>query len=189
VNPSKLLFLKLFFALCLAGCVARQPAPEFETDFVLRGKVGVRDAEESYSAALLWQQGDGRFQIDVWGPLGQGRVQLKGDGDNLALVNGAGEVLRSGSPREVMVAELGWYLPLEVLPAWVLGAPDPRLAAEEQAYDAAGRLQSFEQLGWHVGYDRFEPVTAAEGARVLPHLITARRGAYRVRVAVSSWTL
>ncbi len=45
--------------------------------FELNGKMAVRNAAERYSARFIWRQSGRVFDIDVWGPLGQGRVHLR----------------------------------------------------------------------------------------------------------------
>ncbi len=194
---SKRLVLLAFFAGLLAGC-ASLPQPGPAGGFVLRGKLGVVDARDSFSARFLWQQRDDEFAIELWGPLGQGRVNLTGRDGIIALREGDGTVIDSGPPDDVMRRHLGWSLPMAVLPAWVRGGPAPGHRVSGRVVDEDGRLTGFRQLGWTVELERFRPV---EGGRVpvsagpgpaapeavLPHRITASRGEYRVRLAVSDW--
>ena len=84
-------------------------------DFQLRGKLGVVEGRESFSARFLWRQRGPGFTIDLWGPLGQGRVRLSGDAQRIAVLDGNGVVLSEGDHAEVMHAHLGWALPLAVL--------------------------------------------------------------------------
>ncbi len=150
--------------------------------FGLRGKLGVVDGGQSYTARFLWRQTDERFGIDLWGPLGQGRVRLEGDNERITLIKG-GEVLAEGKHEEVMRSRLGWTLPLNVLPSWALGEPDSSLLVGAQQYDEEGRLVAFEQLDWRVTYTQFRMI----GERLLPRRITAHRGDYRVRLVISDW--
>jgi outer membrane lipoprotein LolB len=189
--------------MLVAGCATwHTPAPA-EGGFVSRGKLGVVAGEESFSARYLWQQDGAAFVIDLWGPLGQGRVQLAGDGTLLELREGDGTVVDRGPPAAVMQRHLGWSLPLSVLPQWVRGNPAPGRRVSGREFDDAGRLAAFRQLGWTVELERYRPVTepasasapAADGAAgqavtvSLPHRITARQGDYRVRLAVSTWQI
>ncbi len=152
--------------------------------FGLRGKLGVVDGSESYSARFLWQQTGQRFGIELWGPLGQGRMRLEGDNQRITLFKGD-EVLARGKHDEVMRTQLGWTLPLNVLPSWALGEPDSSLAVAAKGYDDEGRLVEFEQLDWQVTYTQFRQI----GERWLPRRITARRGDYRVRLVISTWDI
>jgi len=189
---SKLLCINVFLLIAGAGCAslpAEGPAPD---GFDLRGKLGVVQADESFSARFLWRQQAAAFRIDLWGPLGQGRVQLAGDEHTLELRDGDGSVISSGPPEAVMNRHLGWSLPLAVLPHWVRGRPAPNTSVAARVADEEGRLTAFRQLGWHVELERYQrlSVGAADGeAAYLPHRVTARRGAYRVRLAISEWQI
>lgn len=175
-----------------AGCTTlprEGPAPG---GFNLRGKLGVVDGTENFSARFLWRQQATAFDIDLWGPLGQGRVQLSGDERTLELRDGDGSVLSRGEPESVMQRHLGWSLPLSVLPHWVRGQPAPGMPASARQRDEAGRLIRFQQLGWEVDLERYQSLDGAEAeqtAPVLPYRITARRDTYRVRLAISEWQI
>jgi len=183
VVAYKLLFLNIFFATFCMACHTLEPKPSAD-GFSLRGKLGVIDGDESYSARFLWRQNGERFGIDLWGPLGQGRVRLEGDNEQIVLIKG-GEVLAQGKHDEVMRSRLGWTLPLNVLPSWALGEPDASLSVTAQEYDEEGHLIAFEQLNWRVTYTQFRLI----GERSLPRTITARRGDYRVRLIISAWDI
>ena len=190
--PGRMGSVHVLLCLVLAGCAGLPGPPEQPETFVLSGKVGVREADGSFSANLLWHQiGDG-FEIDLWGPLGQGRVKLvKKDGE-ITLESDRG-VLAQGEAETVMQTHLGWSLPLAVLPAWVQGGPLVDLPVTGLEEDAEGRVTGFQQLGWSVVLERYlgVPYGVGEGAgqRQLPRRITATRDDARVRLVVSEWRL
>ncbi|NIP16221.1 MAG: outer membrane lipoprotein LolB [Pseudomonadales bacterium] len=171
------------------SCTSISPPVDGPADFELRGKAGVVDGAESFSARFIWRQYGSAFSIDLWGPLGQGRVRLDGDERRLAIVDGSGAVLSEGPHADVMRAHLGWSLPLDVLPSWVLGTPGDGTGAGDRQYDDDGRLVGFEQLDWSVAYARHSEVQTLRGPRWLPGRITATRGDYRVRLSISDWML
>jgi outer membrane lipoprotein LolB len=185
-----------FFLAAGAGCVA-VPRPDVAPgEFVLRGKLAVTQEHDSFSARFLWHQQNDYFAMDVWGPLGQGRMRLEGTSEHLTLIDGHGGVVTEGAAEAVMTRHLGWSLPLAVLPEWVRGRPAPGPAATRRQTDAQGRLVAFDQLRWRVELDRFAAVRggvegAADAAPAawLPYRVTATRGAYRVRLAVSEWRI
>ena len=158
-------------------------------NFQLRGKLGVEQPSKSVSARFVWRQRDSGFTIDLWGPLGQGRVRLTGDAHRIAVVDGKGAILSEGDHDEVMRAHLGWTLPLEVLPDWVLGAPSNAALHQHPEYDAAGHLVAFKQLDWAVAYAQHREVVGPNGARWLPRKITATKGDYRIRLVITEWQI
>lgn len=196
-NTRKHLFCLLFF-LVLGGCVGLPRTAPGEGGFHLRGKLGVVYGEESFSAQFLWRQQAQAFTIDLWGPLGQGRVQLIGTDRRLALREADGTLISEGPPGVVMREHLGWTLPLDVLPLWVRGEPAPDRPVMARESNDRGQLTSFRQLGWQVTLERYRPVVAettgeAEAAPAepveLPHRVTAERDGYRVRLAIADWRI
>ncbi len=186
--------LLLAFSLTLgSGCATLPEQAPVAGGFHLLGKLGIVQGGDSVSARFLWRQSPRRFSIDLWGPLGQGRVNLVGSERRIELRRGDGSVISRGPPEAVMVEHLGWSLPLSVLPEWVRGRPAPGLPVNDPQYDAAGRLAAFEQLDWRVELERYQAVDggaaeAVEGAE-LPHRVTASRGAYRIRLVISEWRI
>ena len=159
------------------GCAGRQdPGPLVGQQFDLTGKIGVRGAGQSFSARFRWQQADERYRIELWGPLGQGRTLLNGDLTGIEIADASGAVIDRGEIRGVMERQLGWYLPLEAMPVWVQGQLLAGAPVSGLERDAAGRLASFEQLGWRLAIDR-----AADGQ---PKRLTAEDGVYRVRIVL-----
>jgi outer membrane lipoprotein LolB len=166
----------------LGGCAAR-PAVEQETwDFWASGKLAVRSAGEGHSARFNWRQFGRDYDIDVWGPLGQGRTQLAGDANRMMVSRGE-RMLDDGRPEDVMLRHLGWTFPVDALPAWLRGDPYEGLALTAVQEDDEGRVSGFEQAGWTVGFERFKDFAGGLG----PGRITATRGDYRVRVIVTEY--
>lgn len=127
-----------------------------ELNFQILGKIGVKQAGDGFSANFDWRQHtQARYEIDVWGPLGQGRTQLKGDQGAMQVSRGD-QVLALGQPDEVMLAHLGWSIPLDVLPAWIRGVPAAQYGVDDRRFDDQGRFVEFTQAGWAVTLDRYD---------------------------------
>ena len=189
MNAHKLLFFNIFFAVVCVGCASFTPLSDESADFQLRGKLGVVEGSESFAARFVWRQQGPGFTIDLWGPLGQGRLRLRGDAQRIAVLDGNDSIISEGDHAQVMLAHLGWTLPLAVLPDWVLGAPGTAVTSAGAQYDDAGHLVAFEQLDWAVAYAQHRQIDAPEGARWLPRKITATKGDYRVRLVISEWQI
>ena len=183
-RAAKPLILKAIFALLLlGGCVAKPVPLNPGVDFRVSGKFGIRDGREGYSARFSWQQSMDAYDIEVWGPLGQGRTQLRGDSLSMAVFQG-GEVLTRGAPEDVMAASLGWSVPVAVLPAWIRGMPHRQVAHAAAVRDDQGRYTEFVQADWRVELSRYE--RSVDGAT--PGRIVAENGARRVTVLVRDYT-
>jgi len=182
VFPPKLLFLNAIFVALwlLAGCVSVPPMSP-GTDFSIKGKIGVVEGGESWSARFVWRQSGERFEIDLWGPMGQGQTRLRGTPDRLEFIDADGDVRTSGSPEALMLAELGWSLPLSLLLDWLQGRPSANAPVADAISDPEGSLTGFRQLGWQVRLERAKQAPADAP----PRRITAEKPGYRVRVVVS----
>jgi outer membrane lipoprotein LolB len=186
----KLLFFHIFLLLTgLSGCQSLPAPAPGPGSFSLKGKVAVSEGGERFSANLLWQQDAEDFRIDLWGPLGQGRVRLVKQGQEVRLESTAGEVLAEGESERVMREQLGWSLPVAVLPAWVQGRPLAGVAAEDVRYDEAGRITAFRQLGWAVALEGYQTLSGELGARSLPSRVKALSDTASVRLVVSAWEI
>lgn len=185
MNVYKLLVLNTFFALLLAGCGSVPTRPVAPGGFELKGKLSVQQDGDRHSGSFIWRQQGGVFAIEVWGPLGQGRVHLTGDDQTLALLDAQGAVVRQGPSNAVMQAELGWYLPIGVMTTWVQGEAVADLPLVSPNYDAEGHLQSFEQAGWTIEFARFRDL---QGRR-LPGRVDVSRDATRIRLVIGHWQL
>ena len=143
--------------------------PPPQDGFLLRGKLAVEEAGQRHTANLLWRQQGEDFQVDLWGPLGQGRIQLVRRGAAVAILDGDGAVMTEGPVDQVMRDQLGWSLPLAVLPAWLQGHPLAGVPVEDTEHDAAGLLSAFSQLEWRVVYEQ----TTEVAGRILPRRLNA----------------
>jgi len=170
-------FLNVFLLFLVAGCQTRDVRVDAHHDFAIEGKLAVRSVEGQHSARFRWQQLGDSYRIELWGPLGQGRTILEGNARRLKIRDGGGRILQSGAVRTVMQKQLGWYLPLEALPQWVLGGPIPNLPVDRPQIDTRGRMLAFAQLGWSLGF-------VYEGEAREPRRVTATMGSYRVLMVV-----
>ncbi len=184
----KLLFLNVFLCFLCVGCVSRPFDAVRAGDFELKGKVAVKDAGDNFTARIHWRQQGDQFRIDLWGPLGQGRVQLLGSHAHIALLDGKGRIVTQGPQDSVMREQLGWSMPLDVLPAWVRGEPKSGIPSSDLEL-ADGVVRSFRQLDWLVTYGPYQSVESEREVRSLPRKITVENAVTRVRLVISEWRI
>ena len=145
----------------------------------LKGRIGVRTADDGFNAKLRWTQDRARFDAQVGGPLGIGNVQLQGDRRSVTLTDKDGVETRLSDAEPELYLRYGWTIPVGSLPFWLLGIPDPdRPAATE--IDEQGRLARLEQGGWAVTFSRYRGGAGQE----LPGRITASSSTTRVRIVI-----
>jgi outer membrane lipoprotein LolB len=152
------------------------------------GRLAVSDGRQSWQAGVNWRQRDESYFIDLIGPLGQGRLDIRGDADGVTLRDG--ERLLSAAEPETLLVRAGIApVPIAGLRHWLLGLPTPNGSARRVVGDD-GLLRRLQQDGWEIVYVNY--TTVADIA--MPQRIDARRtdtrhGALDVRLLINRWTL
>ena len=165
----------------LLGCATPPMLPEAGMEFRVAGRVGLIAERRAVSANYVWRQYVDGVEIELWGPLGQGRTRVVADGASLTVHAADGTRLEDAEAQALVRREFGLAAPLDLLSHWIRGRPAP-----EWPVDASGegsRDDSFSQLGWHVVPSRFLEVS---GRRV-PGRLVATRGDRRLTVLCREW--
>lgn len=178
-------------AWLLAGCagpvalqgesLAQRAALAELSDWRVEGRLAVSNGRQSWQSSVNWRQRDERYAIDLIGPLGQGRVSIRGDADGVTLDDGERR-LQAPDP-ETLLARAGIApVPIEGLRYWLLGLPDPERPARPVT-DDDGLLRRLQQAGWQIVYVNY--ITVDE--LVMPQRIDARREGLEVRLLINRW--
>jgi len=179
----------LIFPLVFSGCVSVPVSTEDQQeDFTVQGKLLVFREQDKAALRFLWRQTEDAYQIDVWGSLGQGRMQLRGDARQMLVLRGR-EVIAAGEPRQVMQSRLGWDLPVAAIPYWLFGRPLPQHPITSGTDKLIDGQAQFVQLGWsvlaQVGLDN---VATVGQALKTPEQLNLRRGDIQATLLVSKFT-
>lgn len=195
MGPALRFFL---IALMLTGC-AIQHAPPVAIDdpahyqqqlaalqhWQLQGKIAVRHADQSDSAALQWQQAKEHFDIFISGPLGAGATRLSGDAQQLTIENDTLQQTSTNDPSHLVEQHLGWELPLAQLPHWVLGQGSSSDTHPNARYNADHTLAGFRSGDWQVEYLAYQVV----GTWLLPQKIRLQHEDLQVTLVIKQWEL
>lgn len=141
-----------------------------------QGKMAFRDAQQSQSANLDWQQQGARYELLLTGPLGQGATRLSGRPFNVTLTLSDGQQIKAASPEQLIQRGLQWPLPISNLVYWIRGLPAPG------AYQSLGEHQ-FSQDGWHVSFSRY----VEQGNLKLPSRLKVERQQWRLILVINQW--
>jgi outer membrane lipoprotein LolB len=147
--------------------------------------VSVTSEQDGWHATLNWVQQGSEYTIDLIGPLGQGRLRISRDGENVQLRTSDGRVFYATDADQLVEKTLGLRMPVNGLVYWVRGLPDP-LQASVLAGDSQGRLTQLEQNGWIIDYLRY----AQQGQGIeLPTRIRAHQDEWTVQMVIKKWNL
>lgn len=144
----------------------------------LEGRLAVSDERDSVSASIRWQHRPESDEIELIGPLSQGRVLLAVSADSVMIDEGDGRRVYSGRGDEVLAEQLGMEMPVYSLRYWVLGVNDPAQTYEE-------RKGGFSQAGWLVMFREMQQVNA----KWLPKKVTAEKNKTKIKLIVDQWDL
>ncbi len=180
--------LAIFVVLSLAACstvpvVEPSAATQVQAsgEFVLNGRIAIRHNGDRHSAGLHWVHRRASDEILLLGPLGQAAARVYRDGYGATLEDGSRRY-QAGDAATLMEKVLGWQLPLDGLPDWVLARPRPGSAAEIEN-DAVGRLARLRQSGWEIRYPRYADETPAS----LPTRLELQRADLQVQLLIDEW--
>lgn len=149
--------------------------------WTLDGRISLRQGEEAWHATLHWQQIDSAYHINLFGPFGQGAVQLDGSPQSVILQHD-GETVQSDDAERLLRQHLGLQVPVKGLRYWAIGLVAPGSDYKEEL-DPAGRLLSLQQDGWRV---RYRGYVAVKGF-MLPDKIFLDHDGLDVRLVVDQW--
>lgn len=176
----------------LTSCSLLQIAPldtriqslNAQTHWQVLGKISLRNAQESVTGLMNWQQSGDEFNVVISGPFGQGTTRLKGSETfaELYLPNQEA-VYRSDSAEQLMVEMIGWSFPVNHLTYWVKGIPAPA-PSEAMAQDELGLITGFKQHGWRIELKRY---FRSDDNQWLPGLIKLKGYDQTITLAVNQW--
>lgn len=184
-------FIAVFaLAAWLGGCAVAPEKPPHEyrlagmqylqqqKNWMLEGRLALVDEKDSVSVSISWRHNELQDEIELVGPLAQGRVKILVMPDRVAVDDGDNPKVFYGPVDEVLAEQLGVSLPVDSLKFWVLGVNDPRRAYTEQP-------GGFYQERWLVRYGEMQAVNAD----TLPKKMTAEKDKTRIKLIVDQWVL
>lgn len=128
----------------------------------IKGKIAVKAGKKGGHASLRWKKQGGALQyIELFGPLGGGRVQINADDTGVRLEDTQGGEWQGDSISSVIEQRLGWPLPFEQLPNWVRGMPAGDDASME--WGDQGRIVRMNDEGWQVSYPEYHTISGSNG--------------------------
>ena len=112
----KLLLIKLFLPIFVVSCSSLPRSDSMvNPDFMLEGRIGVRGLDRATSSSIRWLQSGSKFEMTLWGPLGQGKTRLVGDATLATVQSANGERFDGVRPDEILEQYFGISTPIDAL--------------------------------------------------------------------------
>jgi len=142
------------------------------------GRLALVNDKDSISPSINWRHQSEQDEIQLAGPLAQGKLIITVT-DDLVIVDD-GEKIKEfkGSIENFLIAQLGVETPVNSLKFWVLGIGDPALELVEQA-------EGFDQNGWRVRYREMQRVNSM----LLPKKIHIEKDKTKIKLIVDQWDI
>jgi outer membrane lipoprotein LolB len=191
------LLLVIFAGLSIAAC-ATMPAKQGPRNEALswsqrqaqltpiqawhiEGAVAIKTAKGGQTASMVWQQSTDDYHIDLFGPLGAGRVTLIGDAKQVQLLMN-GKQYQGKTAEALMQQVLGWHLPVSNLYYWIRGLPATTIK-QTISFDAYHHISELKQQNWTIDYLRYTAVNGID----LPSKLTLQQKALKVTIIIGEW--
>ena len=142
------------------------------------GRLALISEKESVSVSVVWRHLENSDDLELVGPLGQGRIKIHVTPGQVVVDDGERREVFYGRVNEVLSEQLGIEMPVEALRFWVLGVNDPEQEFVEQ-------VGGFYQGGWLVRYREMQRVQSD----LLPKKLTVEKDKTRIKLIVDQWDL
>lgn len=130
----------------------------------ITGKIAVKAGSKGGHASLRWDKQALIQHIEIFGPLGGGRVVIDADSLGARLKDTKGDELQGDSVAKLIEQRLGWPLPFDQLPDWLRGLPASENAQIQ--WDEQGKIERMNDHGWQVSYPEYQMITMPSGEKL-----------------------
>ncbi|RUM93594.1 MAG: outer membrane lipoprotein LolB [Thiothrix sp.] len=149
----------------------------------IRGRIGVKQGDDGFSAGFKWVQQGNTFDIKLFDPIGRQVAWLRGDDHDVSLDTAKGEKIKAQDPEQLLLDNLGWTLPIRSLLYWVKGLPDPATIVWQEEYDEQGRMLLIRQADWSVRFEKY----LRKGNKSFPKLTRLEHQGFKMKLLVQDW--
>nr|WP_191092421.1 lipoprotein insertase outer membrane protein LolB [Francisella sp. XLW-1] len=150
-----------------------------------KGVIGIIYNNQAESANYIYTQDGDKFSISLYGPLGIGSVEIKGDTDEVSLENSKGQKIVAKDAKTLMLEQLGWYVPVDGLKYWIKAVAIPNIKYNTQL-NSQGLPHKLSQNGWNISYQNYELV---DSKYPLPAKIRMSRENITLKIVIKSWQI
>lgn len=158
-------------------------------DWTLQGRLNIRQANNSDTVSINWQQTQQDFEINLSGALGIGASMITGNRHSIQLQQGNEAPVVVNNLSELSRDYLGYEFPAEALLYWIRGIPAPDRPAALEFNDsqllARLRQEDAQDNTWQLDYDRYQDYNGLS----LPGRIRMEHPDYRLTFIIQSWQI
>ena len=147
------------------------------------GAIAARTSNKSWSASYNWrQQGKNIYQINLFGPFGNGSAIIERTGNVTTYSNG-GKIYASHNADQLLQQHTGVALPVNNLYYWVRGLPAPG-SIQSSTRNPEDQLISLHQSGYIIEYTNYASIHGI----LLPTQIKLRGKNVIMKIVIKHWS-
>ena len=120
----------------------------------VEGKIAVKYDSKGLTFRFVWRQKGNQTMLSFSAPLGVVFRFFITD-DYCEYINEKGEVFRATSSEELMLNEIGWFVPIKRAMFWIKGIPFPDAKIEAVSLYQDNNYKQFTQLPWTVTVEEY----------------------------------
>ena len=149
------------------------------------GVIGIRYNGKADSANYVYSQNGDDFSIKLYGPLGIGSIEVKGNDKEAIFVDNKGKKTQANNVESLMMQKLGWFVPVEGLKSWIKGIPVSDKDTNRQVGDN-NLTEVLLEKGWEIDYSDYKMF---DEKYPLPTKIKMTRDDLYLKIIVKSWAI
>lgn len=160
----------------------RETAVAKIVNWKIDARAGFTTANDSGSVSMIWDQKDKAYHITLIAPLGQGRLDLYGEGPDVVLNTSEGKTLYGESAQNLIYRATGFIVPIESMERWIKGLPGihPKIKID---YNNDGTIATMQQEDWNIEYLAYQTHNSA----LMPRKLRATNGDLKIKIVIKEW--
>ena len=152
--------------------------------FRFSGRLAIHQPSGTDTGKIEWTTRGAEQHVALLTPLGSTVAELDRTPQSIHLTLSDHSEFWATDSEQLTQSVLGYALPLEGLPWWVLGQPAPEgEGGATLTRDAAGNPDRLIQAGWQIRYGDWRPV----GRQMLPGNMVLQHDDLAIRLRVDQW--
>jgi len=182
-------------ALCACATLPEPPAQPLATPnhahlektahisrFAITGRIAILTRQKGFSGGLRWHHHPQGDFLDFYSPLGSQIGSISRDETGVTLTTSDRHTVQAQDIETLTQTTLGWSLPMQGLPDWVLGRP-ASAEAEILKQDEEGRILHMRESGWDIQY----PAYMETEDIALPGKVTLKSETLDLKLVIENW--
>jgi len=150
--------------------------------FAMQGRIAILTEKKGFSGSIHWQHHVNGDDIQFFSPLGTQLGSLSQGTDGVTLTTGKQQSFHADDAETLTQKLLGWSLPMQGLPNWMLGRPNNTETAI-MAWDQDGKLTHLSEQGWDIEYPQY---ITADGF-MLPGKVVLKSEKLELKLVIEQW--